>query len=174
MKKKNAVYQLMDNFTLFYYSFMANHPVDEHFWSNQINTPAVNTWQGYAFERVCFEHITQIKQKLGISGVYTDINSWYCKGNKEKGIKGAQIDLLIVRKDQVINLCEMKYAASEYSLSGEDDESMRNKISDLVNATKTKYAVFPTLITTYGLVDNSYSGNIQAVITMDDLFSRAT
>ena len=170
MKKKNAVYQLIDNFTLFYYSFMKDRPSDEHFWSDQINTPTVNTWQGYAFERVCLEHIGQIKQKLGISGVYTDVNSCYIKGDKEKGIKGAQIDLLIVRKDQVINLCEMKYSSSEYVLSIEDDESMRNKISELIRATGTRYAIYPTMITTYGLVDNSYSGNVQAVITMDDLF----
>lgn len=170
MKKKNAVYQLIDNFSLFYYHFMSGKAGNDHFWSDQINTPTVNTWQGYAFERVCLEHIAQIKKKLGISGVHTDINSWYCKGDREKGIKGAQIDLLIVRKDQVINLCEMKYSSTEYTFSGADDESMRNKISDLISVTKTKYAIHPTLITTYGLVDNSYSGNIQAVITLDDLF----
>ena len=82
MKKKNAVFQLIDCFTLFYYRFLMNEPTDEHFWSNQINTPAVNTWMGYAFERVCLMHIEQIKQKLGISGVYTDVNSWYCKADK--------------------------------------------------------------------------------------------
>lgn len=171
MKKKNAVYQLIDNFTLFYYQFMSNRPNDEQFWSHQINTPAVSTWMGLAFERVCLEHTAQIKQKLGISGVYTDINSWYCKADKEKGIHGSQIDLLIVRKDQVINLCEMKYSSSEYTFSGSDDESMRNKISDLVAVTKTKHAIYPTLITTYGLVDNSYAGNIQSVVTLDDLFA---
>ena len=149
---------------------MKDRPSDEHFWPDQINTPTVNTWQGYAFERVCLEHIGQIKQKLGISGVYTDVNSCYIKVDKEKETKGAQIDLLIVRKDQVINLCEMKYSSSEYVLSIEDDESMRNKISDLIRATGTKYAIYPTMITTYGLVDNSYSGNVQSVITMDDLF----
>lgn len=170
MKKKNALYQLIDNFTLFYFQFMDGEPNDEHFWANQINTPRINTWQGLAFERVCFEHIYQIKQKLGISGVQTDINSWYCKGDKEKGIKGAQIDLLIVRKDQVINLCEMKYSNSEYSISAGDDENIRNKIVDLVNVTNTKSAIYPTLITTYGIVDNEYAGNIQSVVTMDDLF----
>lgn len=171
MKKKNAVYQLMDNFTLFYYQFMNRKPEDTQFWSHQIGTPAINTWLGLAFERVCLEHTAQIKQKLGISGVYCDINSWYCKPDKENGINGSQIDLLIVRKDQVINLCEMKYSASEYTFSGSDDESMRNKISDLVAVTKTKYAIYPTLITTYGLVDNSYAGNIQSVVTVDDLFA---
>ncbi len=170
MKKKNAVYQLLDNFTLFYHQFMSKEPTDSHFWSNQINTPAVNTWQGLAFERVCLEHIDQIKRKLGISGVYTDINSWYCKKDESRGIRGAQIDLLIVRKDQVINMCEMKYSNSEYILSETDDASIRNKIATFLDVTKTRYAIYPTIITTYGLVDNAYAGNIQSVVTADDLF----
>ena len=104
MKKKHAVYQLMDCFTRFYFQFLQSEPTDEHFWTNQINTTAVNTWLGLAFERVCLAHVEQIKRKLGISGVLTEVNSWYCKGNPEKGIFGSQIDMLIVRKDQVINL----------------------------------------------------------------------
>ena len=170
LKTKNAIYQLIDNFTLFYYSFLERYPTDEYFWSNQINTPKVNTWLGLAFERVCLEHIKQIKIKLGISGVYTEVNSWTCKKDEDKGLFGSQIDLLIVRKDQVINLCEMKYSDTEYTIKKDLDESIRRKISDLKNGTKTKYAIFPTLITTYGLMENSYSYNIQSVITLEDLF----
>lgn len=170
MKKKNAVYQLIDNYTLFYYQFLFDKPTDEHFWTNLINTPLINTWQGLAFERVCLEHVNQMKQKLGISGVQTEVNSWYCKADEAKGIKGSQIDLLIVRKDQVINLCEMKYSNSDYTVSADVDSDIRGKIQDFQKATKTKYAIYPTLVTTYGMVNNSYSGNIQAVITLDDLF----
>ena len=169
-KKKNAVYQLVDFYTLFYFRFLKDEPTDGHFWSNQINTPAVNTWNGLAFERVCFMHIDKIKQKLGITGVHTDMNSWYCKTDVEKGIAGAQIDLLIVRKDQVINLCEMKYSDSDYTVVEKTEREIRSKINSFITATGTKYAVFPTLITTYGLVSNSYSGIFQSVITMNDLF----
>lgn len=171
MKKKNAVYQLMDCFTLFHFKFLQDAPTDEHFWTNQINTPLVNTWMGLAFERVCMEHVDQIKYKLGISGVLTEVNSWYCKADPDKGVFGSQIDLLIVRKDQVINLCEMKYSGSEYTVTEKVDRSIRNKINDLVLLTGTKYAIYPTLITTYGLVNNSYAENIQSVITLDDLFA---
>lgn len=171
MKKKNAVYQLMDCFTLFHLKFLKDAPTDEHFWSNQINTPAVNTWMGLAFERVCLEHVDQIKKKLGISGVLTEVNSWYCKADPDKGIFGSQIELLIVRKDQVINLCEMKYSGSEYTVTEKTDRGIRKKISDLVKVTRTKYAIYTTLITTYGLVENAYAQNIQSVITLDDLFA---
>ncbi len=170
MKKKNAIYQLMDCFTLFHFRFLKDSPTDEHFWSNQINTPAVNSWMGLAYERVCMEHVNQIKMKLGISGVLTEVNSWYCKSDPDKGIFGSQIDLLITRKDQVINLCEIKYSGSEYTITEKVDRSIRNKINDLVNITGTKYAIYPTLITTYGVVNNSYAENIQSVITLDDLF----
>ena len=170
MKKKNAVYQLIDNFTLFYYQFMKDSPRDEKFWTNQLNTPMVNTWQGLAFERVCFEHIEQIRKKLGITGVQIDVNSWYCKPDNKAGTKGAQIDMLIVRRDQIINLCEMKYSGSEFTITEATDSDIRNKIEIFKMTTGSKYAIFPTLITTYGLVDNQYSGNIQSVITLDDLF----
>lgn len=170
MKKKNAVYQLIDNYTLFYYSFLADGTNDEQFWSHQLNNPAINSWMGLSFERVCLRHEKQIKMKLGISGVQTEVCSWYCKEDKEKGVRGSQIDMLIARKDQVINLCEMKYGTSQYTLKKEDDEKIRTRISDLQNVTGTKYAIYPTIITTYGLIDNKYSGEIQSVIVMDDLF----
>lgn len=169
-EKKGKIYQLIDNFTLFYFKFLKNKTNDEHFWSNQINTPLINTWRGLAFERVCLMHIGQIKNKLGILGVLTDTNSWYCQKNLEEGVHGSQIDLLIVRKDQVINLCEMKYSNSDYAITENFDISMRNKISDLQVVTKTKYAIYPTLITIYGLESNMYYSTIQSVVVLDDLF----
>ena len=171
MKRKNALYQLMDCFTLFYFKFLQNAPTDEHFWSNQINTPVVNTWMGLAFERVCMFHVNQIKMKLGISGVLTEVNSWYCKSDPENGIFGSQIDMLIVRKDQVINLCEMKYANSEFTVTEKVDKNLRNKVSDLKNITGTRYAIYPTLITTYGMVNNSYALDVRSVDVLDDLFA---
>ena len=170
MKKKNAVYQLMDCFTLFYFQFLKDAPTDEQYWSNQINTPKVDNWMGLSFERVCMMHTDQIKQKLGISGVLTDINSWYCKPDPDKGVFGSQIDMLIARKDQVINLCEMKYSGAEYTITEKVERGIRNKIHDLTLLTGTKYAIYPTLITTYGLVPNSYSECVQSVVTLKDLF----
>ena len=64
----------------------------------------------------------------------------------------------------------MKYSTSEYTVTEKVDRSIRTKISDLKTQTGTKYAIYPTLVTPYGLVENSYAGDIQSVITMDDLF----
>ena len=169
--KKDTIYQLIDNYTLFYFKFIKKGVSDEHFWSNNSRMPLINSWCGLAFERVCLEHIPQMKMALGISGVATETLSMYCKANPDSGLKGSQIDLMIIRKDQVINLCEMKYSVSEYALTKKDAESIRNKINDLIMSTNTKYAIHPTLVTTYGLDTNIHSGDIQAVITEDDLFT---
>ena len=101
----------------------------------------------------------------------TEVNAWYCKANAELGIHGSQIDMLIVRRDQVINLCEMKYSGSDYAITENADKAMRNKIHDLITVTKTNYAIYPTLVTTYGLVPNSYASNIQSVVTLNDLYT---
>ena len=167
--KRNCLYQLIDNFTLFYFNFLENKPNDKHFWQNSIGSAKVTSWKGLAFERVCLQHIDQIKDKLGISAVLTNVCSWYCKKDAEKGLKGCQIDLLIVRADQVINLCEMKYSVSDFTITKSVDENIRNKVNDLKTATKTKYAIHKTIITTYGLEKSMYSDEIQSVVTAEDL-----
>ncbi len=169
-KKKDAVYQLIDSFTLFYYNFMEKRPTDENFWMNSIGTPKINTWQGLAFERICMLHVNQIKKKLEIGGVLTEVYSWYCKPDDDNGVTGAQIDLLIYRKDQVINICEMKYYDGSYAMSKKDRENISHKIAEFRKVTKTKCALHPILITTIGLKENVNSNIIQAVVTVDDLF----
>ena len=170
-KKKNTVYQLIDFFTLFYFDFLSDISTDEHYWSEIINTPKYNTWMGLAFERVCLLHTLQIKKKLGIQGVLSEEKSWYAKADPESGIQGSQIDLLIVRRDGVMNLCEIKYSESEFIVNQKTESDIRRKISDLNIATKSKYAVQPVLITPFGIVDNTHSNIIQSVVTSDDLFS---
>ena len=76
-KQKNCMYQLIDNFTLFYYKFMRNNMHNENYWKEKVNSPEVRAWSGVAFERVCLEHIPQIKSALGISGVYTEVNACF-------------------------------------------------------------------------------------------------
>lgn len=172
-KTKDSVYQLTDHYTLFYFQFLKKKPSDEHFWSNNADSPMRNAWCGLAFERICLDHVAQIKAKLGISGVLTDVHAWSSRADTIKNVKGAQIDLVIARKDRIINLCEMKYSISQYTFTKKDDESLRNKIVAIKTASKTTYSVHPVLVTTYGLSDGKYTGIIQAVITVDDLFAKA-
>lgn len=170
-KKKGEVFQLIDNFTLFHFKFLETPPTDEHFWVNTLNTPGRNSWCGLAFERVCLEHVPQIKQKLGISGVLTETHSWQCKEDPDKGVNGSQIDLLIVRQDRVINVCEAKYSSLDYTITKAYDMKLREKIHDFQTVTRTRNTIHLTLITTYGLKQNAYSGSIQSVVTAEDLFA---
>lgn len=170
-KQKKCLYQLIDNYTLFYHKFLKENMHNENYWMEMSNSPSVRAWSGVAFERVCLEHIAQVKAALGISGVYTEVNSWKCSRDEENGILGSQIDLLIVRRDQAINVCEMKYSETEYIIDGKFSRSQKRKISDFIKITGTKYAIHSTLITTYGIEENSYSGELQGIITADDLFA---
>jgi len=169
-KERNTLYQLIDPFTLFYFSFMKNNSsADLHYWSAQMGTPAHNTWTGLAFERICLWHVQQIKQALGIAGVSSLVYSWTYRPSKKEE-KGAQIDLLIDRKDQVINLCEMKFSDDEFQMTAKEEERLRQRRNVFSTVTKTRKAVHITLVTTYGLKRTAYANIIQQVVTMEDLF----
>jgi len=170
-RKKESLYQLIDAFTIFHYHFLKRAQKDTHFWSNQLNTPRQNTWNGLAFERVCLLHTEQIRSALGISGVLTTACSWVCRADPEKGIEGSQVDLLLVRNDRVINLLEMKYSEKQYAISKSVFEDLLKKRNDLYLATNTESAIHLTMVTPAGLVRNAYAKEIQSEVTMNDLFA---
>ena len=104
-----------------------------------------------------------------IAGVLSNVYSW--RKEADETSDGAQIDLLIDRKDQVINLCEMEFSLSEYAIDTEHEQKVRNKKSAFINATNTRKAVHPTMVTTFGIKANTYSGIVQNEVTLDDLFA---
>ena len=87
---------------------MKNAYSDEQYWLNTCTSASHNTWKGLAFERVCLQHVPQIKTALGISGVQTNVCSWFVRGSKERA--GAQIDLVLQRADGFTDICEMRGA----------------------------------------------------------------
>ena len=172
--ERDAMYQLTDLFSLVYIKFVENHSgQDEHLWSKLAGKGQATSWSGYAFEQVCLHHIPQIKAALGINGIICNIHSWLCLPFTDKDgttWKGGQIDLLIDRADEVINICEVKYAPDKYALTADYEEKLRNRASLFRTVTKTKKAVVHTFITTYGVARNIHSGIVQSEVTMDDLF----
>ena len=111
---------------------------------------------------VCLHHVSQIKKALGISGVQTSVSTWRDENT--------QIDLVIDRKDQVVNLCEMKFSINPFTINKSYADTLRNKIGNFRDSTRTKKALFLTLVTTYGLTQNKYSYLAQNTINMDQLF----
>ncbi|GHT76973.1 ATPase [Bacteroidia bacterium] len=168
-KEKNALFQLVDFFSLFYFNFMADkRNNDEHFWTNFIENAKHRAWSGYSFELVCLSHLQQIKQKLSIAGVLSRTSAWRSNGSEND--TQTQIDLLIERNDNVINLCEMKYYSGVFEIDKEYDLALQNKRAIFRSETNTNKAIHITLITTYGVKHNKYWGNIQSEVYMEDLF----
>lgn len=165
---RETYYKLTDPFCLFYLNFVKKHPTNNtRFWQDNQNSPKLSAWRGLAFEDVCFVHQDKIKEALGISGIHSEVYPWRVTDTSSSG---AQVDMLIDRADRVINVCEMKFSIDEFSISKVYEVSLRNKITAITELTKGKKNPQLTLITTYGLKDNIYSGRIQRVVTMDDLF----
>ncbi|MDR2197349.1 MAG: AAA family ATPase [Coriobacteriales bacterium] len=166
-KKLGALYQLCDPFTTFYLTWMQRPATgSDNLWTSLMGSGAYHAWSGYAFEQVCLSHITQIKQALGIAGVRADIASWH---SSNPGEAGAQIDLVIDRFDNVINLCEIKFSSREYLIDKAYDLVLRNKIGVFQRTTRTRKALHLTMITPYGVKPNTYHSVLQSEITMDDL-----
>jgi hypothetical protein len=127
------------------------------------------SWSGYAFESLCIQHVEKIKEALGIHGIFSEESSFVAKGNAEQ--KGTQIDLLIDRKDQTINLCEIKFYNQSISITASMVENIKQKRNLFRAITKTKKHVFITLVSTYGITENKYSlGFVDNSITMNQLF----
>lgn len=168
--KRDTLFQLTDAFTLFHFHFaIANKFRDESFWTHSINSPRYRAWSGYAFEILCLNHINQIKQALGISGIQSRACCWV--GKNEGEYKGAQIDLVIDRADQTVNICEMKFSRAAYEITKSDDANLENKLNAFLSQTKTTKSLMITMITSFGIKRNKYSGNIQNQVVMEDLFN---
>ncbi len=165
--KREIYYRLVDFYSKFYLSFLdGKRTTNPHFWQDNLQTPSLTAWRGFTFEALCFYHLPQIKQALGISGVQTEAMPW--KSRKEKD--GAQIDMVIARADHIVNICEMKFCDDDFSINASYDKNLRHKLSAFMEETKCKSSLRLTLVTTYGLKFNEYAGRVQNVITMDDLF----
>lgn len=167
-KRKGKLFQLTDLFTLFYLKQVKEYKSEgSYYWTSRIDSPSHRAWAGYAFEQVCLHHIPQIKAALGISGVATQISSW--RGIRNGKTTG-QIDLIIDRRDGIINLCEMKYSLMEYDITPSYLEKIIDRMEDFRNATHEKKAIHLTFVTINGVKHNAQWGMIQNEVTADQLF----
>ena len=162
-------YKLVDPFCRFYLHFVDGRSVtDERFWQNGITSQAVVAWRGFAFENVCFNHVAQIKAALGVSGVIATVSAWSKRADDEDG---AQVDLLLARDDNVVNMCEIKYWGGDFTVDKAYYKTLLRRQDLLARDVSPKVSVRGTLITTFGLVRNEYSSAFTNVITLDELFA---
>ena len=167
--ERKSLFQLIDFFTLFHFRFMRNSSFRNlQYWTSLQRTPRFYAWAGISFEILSACHINEIKRKLGISGVATNVYSWRGKG--ETSDRAVQIDLVIERADNTINICEMKFTEKEFAITKDYDHNLCHKLSTFIEETKTRKSVQLVFVTSCGLLRNMYSGRVQAEVTLDDLF----
>lgn len=173
-KKNYQLYQLTDFYSLFYLNFVKNKKgTNSNYWSSLTGSSVYKTWSGYSFELLCQTHIEKIKKALSIGGIVSYTAGWRSRkiASLVSTVNGAQIDFLIDRTDNIINLCEMKYSNKQFVISKSYDENLRNKRGTFVEETRTPKTVHITMITTYGVKRNEYWNSIQSEVTMEDLFN---
>lgn len=168
VSEKITHYKLVDNFSLFWLKYVETNVDDPTYMNDNATSDIMRAWRGNAFEEVCWQHIGQIKRALEIGGVKSSISAWSVKGDSTH--EGAQIDLLISRQDNVVNLCEMKFAGDVYTINLEEERKLRNRIEALKTTLSRKQTVHLTMVTTYGVVHGKHSGIVQREVVMDDLF----
>lgn len=166
---KDRTCRLVDEYSLFYLTWIdaTKHNLlrgsDKDHWNKLQMTPSWYAWAGYAFETICLQHIRKVKEALEIGGVSTNESHWHCNG--------AEIDLVIDRADQCINLCEMKFYNNVYKMTRKDAEDLERKKRLFYETTGTKKTIFITLITPYGAHENEhYLRIVDNQITLDALF----
>lgn len=168
-KQTSWIYRLNDEYSLFYLDWIESAPntslqgVEQDYWLKKRTSRRWSTWSGYAFESICLKHVDRIKQALGISGVSTVTTTWQNEN--------AQIDLVIDRADNCINLCEIKFCNTEFVIDQAYAEKLNKKKDHFRDDTKTKKALLTTIITPYGAKQNKhYLACIDNQLTVDDLF----
>jgi hypothetical protein len=169
-RKKDMLYRLSDEYSLFYLHFIEhNKDSGDDTWNQLSQTPRAKVWSGYAYENAALKHLPNLKKALGIAGVYTQASTFFYKGNEEE--TGAQIDLVLDRNDKIINLFEIKFHNEEFNFTQADALAIRNRMWTFSRKTKTKKYLMNVMLTTFGMTHNQHSlGMIEKILTMDDLF----
>jgi len=173
--ERGTYYKIIDEYCLFYltwiqpvYRQIQNETITDY-WESKVTTGSWKSWSGYAFESICFKHISQIKHALFIP-LGSLSGSWRFQSNI-KGQDGTQIDLLFDRDDGIITICEIKYYKDDFEIDKKYADILKKKIEVFKQQTKTKKQIFLSIITAGGLKRNCYSEEmITGRVVLEDLF----
>ena len=129
-------------------------------------------WSGYAFEAVCRKHIDQILHALDIQASST-IGTWKFTTSKKVTQNGCQVDLIIDRSDDAINICEIKYTDKPFVIDKQYAEKLRYTMELFRKQTSTEKQLFLTFISSSGLKQTMYSKELVAnTVLLNDLFTK--
>ncbi|MBQ7243047.1 MAG: ATP-binding protein [Bacilli bacterium] len=171
LERKTELYQLCDFFSLFYLRFVQGKPsAQKDYFSKTFLTSSTAAWEGFSFELLCRTHLDAIRFSLGIYAM--DYQSYGFDSKADEENSGAQVDLVIERKDKVLHLCEMKFSRYEFEIDSDYMKDLENKMNALSSRIGKLSSVQLTFITVAGLKQNSNSNYVNQVLTIDHLFVR--
>jgi uncharacterized protein len=155
-QERQTLYRLTDYYTLFYFQYLeGSKALEKTSWQKLYSTTSWRAYSGFAFENICMQHITTIKKALGVSGIYTEQSSLIITDKNNKAV--AQIDLLLDRSDNIINIVECKFYNNAYSLTAKDAASIRNKMAALQSVKPVRKSISVVLLSSLGVQPNAAS-----------------
>ncbi len=149
-KSKETLYRIYDEYCLFHLQFL--RPFKGNSWVQLYQRPEYVIWCGHAFETLCLKHSKQIKRALKIEGLASENYAW---SNPQ-----AQVDLVIDRADNWINLCEMKFCNDEFTIDASYLKKLETKKREFKTDKAGRKGIYVTMVTTHGIRPNQYSAAI--------------
>jgi hypothetical protein len=175
-RKKDMVIKIIDEYTLFFLKWIEpmqtiSSSAIPNYWYNISKGTKFSVWSGYAFEAVCIKHVHQILKALEIENLASGVGRWHFIPPRKSIEIGAQIDLLIERTDNAINLCEIKYSGKPFKINKDYAKKLANKMLVFEEKSKNNKQLFLTMITTYGIQKNIWSEDlVDSEVLLEDLF----
>ncbi len=167
-KQNEFLYKLVDPFCWFWIHFKEKLHVEKpDYWQRHLREPDVMAWRGIAFEEVCMQHISQIKYSLQIAGVSSRESAYVVQGDTETD--GLQIDLLIDRADDIVNLCEMKFSKEPYEVTKSYADRLRQRQAQMEERFPSK-TFHLTYVGCRELIQNNHSDVFVSEISAEQLF----
>ncbi|MCU0435981.1 MAG: ATP-binding protein [Bacteroidia bacterium] len=152
-EREDGLYRLTDEYTLFYFKFLQNKAAVKN-GSVLFGSQSFKIWSGIAFENLCFKHHGIIASLLGIGGIQYNIYSFIDKGSAHS--TGCQIDLVIDRSDNIINIIEAKFLNTPLIINKKYEQELANKISSVQRKTNSKKNIYITIISSKGVSKNEH------------------
>ncbi len=174
-KNRDLYYRIVDEYAQFYLQWI--EPVKEHniqgsgYWEKTVSNPARASWAGLAFEAVCFKHLEQIRNGLGLKNIVHATGWWRYLPPKGTSDKGAQVDLLFDREDKTISLCEIKYSDKPFVIDKSYAKILADKIQTFQQHLNPAKSLSLIMITSAGVKENIWCDElIEGQISLEQLF----
>ncbi len=171
-KKREILYSIGDPFIYFFTKWvegisMVELSQNQNYFHQVYASASYRSWAGFAFENIAHTHLFQIKKALGIGAVIT--NSFYWSASDKK--QGTQIDILLERADDVINIIECKYHNREFTIDKSYARNLQNKVELFYEKSKYMGAIQVVMLTALGVKHNHYFDEIVTQeLRLDALF----